>query len=98
LESEDREDREIAKHVSPAAAVIPEQEEQGISLWVEEVTRINRTSTSLASEKRKNIFKMLSAGARVISTIDQGQTLWQIYEQVIDIESWWTAELQIGFK
>jgi hypothetical protein len=35
---------------------------------------------------------MLTQGARFIAMLDQGETLWKIYEAIIEIESWWNIK------
>ena len=39
--------------------------------------------------KRRSLFSILADGAPIIANIDQGQTLWKIYQAIMEIESWW---------
>ena len=39
---------------------------------------------------RSAIFHTLSAGIPFISNTDQGKTLWQLYEALTEVESWWS--------
>ena len=38
---------------------------------------------------RDCVFEVLERAAFVLAAIDKGRTLWQVYEAVIEVESWW---------
>jgi tetratricopeptide (TPR) repeat protein len=40
---------------------------------------------------RERVFEMLRDAARLIAAIDQGRTLWDLYNTVMAVESWWTT-------
>jgi len=44
---------------------------------------------SVVASKCTSLFNILGNDAPLIASIDQGQTLWKIYEAIMEIESWW---------
>jgi len=38
---------------------------------------------------RESVFNTLEHGATALAALDRGQTLWRIYEAVMEVESWW---------
>jgi hypothetical protein len=38
---------------------------------------------------RGTVCEVLKDGAATLAALDRGQTLWRIYEAVIEIDSWW---------
>jgi tetratricopeptide (TPR) repeat protein len=58
------------------------QHERAISLWKTELINAQFADEGILSLK-------LEEGVPIIAAIDQGQTLWKIYEAIVEIESWW---------
>jgi tetratricopeptide (TPR) repeat protein len=38
---------------------------------------------------RKGVLRVLQKSAMALAGLDQGQTLWQVYQAVMEVESWW---------
>jgi hypothetical protein len=38
---------------------------------------------------RKSLFQVLRDGATALAAVDGGQTLWQVYAAIMDVEGWW---------
>jgi hypothetical protein len=38
---------------------------------------------------RTSVFEMLQYNAPTLAILDQGETLWQVYEAVMEVEGWW---------
>jgi hypothetical protein len=43
------------------------------------------------SSGRESVFTALRDGATVLARIDRGHTLGQVYQAVIEVESWWSS-------
>jgi tetratricopeptide (TPR) repeat protein len=41
---------------------------------------------------RESVFQVLEQGASALADIDRGQTLWRVYEAVLEVESWWAMQ------
>ena len=41
---------------------------------------------------RESVFAALGQGSVAMAAIDEGQTLWRIYDAVVKIEGWWTNQ------
>jgi hypothetical protein len=39
---------------------------------------------------RSEVFEVLQDRASALAALDQGQTLWQVYEAVMEVDSWWS--------
>jgi hypothetical protein len=64
--------------------------DQAISLWGKEL-KFQSIDSSEERFKLDNFLEILGMGAPFITSLDQGRTLWKIYEAVVEVESWWTA-------
>jgi hypothetical protein len=41
---------------------------------------------------RESVFKVLAEGASTLAAIDQGETLWLVYEAMCDVDRWWEGK------
>jgi hypothetical protein len=44
---------------------------------------------------REPILKMLQHSASALATLDQGRTLWQVSEAVMEVEGWWSGRIKV---
>ena len=51
------------------------------------------TFTANRHATRENVFGLIGSHSFFLADLDQGQTLWQIYQAVQDTEGWWGQEL-----
>ena len=52
--------------------------------------------TTLIGERpirRESLFLLLGGLASNLAALDQGETLWQIYQAIMEVESWWNSNL-----
>ena len=59
----------------------------GRSTQARQIWRDTFTTARLVG--REHIFNTLQNSAPVLATLDQGETLWQVYEAVMKVEGWW---------
>lgn len=43
---------------------------------------------------REFVFDMLGTGAQDLAALDQGETLWQVYQAVMEVEGWWSGRMK----
>jgi hypothetical protein len=41
---------------------------------------------------QQTVLETLPVGASAIAAIDQGQTLWQVYQALLEVERWWSKK------
>ncbi|HKH86534.1 MAG TPA: hypothetical protein VKA40_08285 [Nitrososphaera sp.] len=41
---------------------------------------------------QQTVLETLAVGASTIAAIDQGQTPWQVYQALVEIERWWSKK------
>jgi tetratricopeptide (TPR) repeat protein len=51
-----------------------------------------RKALAIARAGRGSVFAALECGAATLSSIDQGKSLWRVYEIIEEIDSWWGAK------
>ncbi|MCI0565533.1 MAG: hypothetical protein MN733_44280, partial [Nitrososphaera sp.] len=62
---------------------------------LEQTQRIlQSTLTTAQLAGRDVLFEALDGGALALVSLDQGETLWQVYKAVAEVETWW--EPQVG--
>lgn len=50
---------------------------------------LRRLFTKARLLDRKSVLDVLEHGAMALATLDQGETLWQVYEAIMEVEGWW---------
>jgi hypothetical protein len=69
--------------------------ERALAIWIRFLMWFHASDSSTISDrvlrdsKRSALFFILQINAPFIASIDQGQTLWKIYESIVEVESWW---------
>lgn len=63
------------------------QSERALSLWIKHLVDMHHQGV-LAQYKRDYIIKLITAGLPFLAMIEQGKTLWRIYDAVVEIEGW----------
>lgn len=46
---------------------------------------------SAKSAGREAVLETLATAASTLAAFDQGETLWRIYESIVEIEDWWST-------
>jgi tetratricopeptide (TPR) repeat protein len=77
-----------ARRLSEAAQILTNGGESQKGLHV---LQIALHSAMLAGHEA--LLDTLAKGASTLAAIDQGHTLWQIYEAILEIEGWWSATI-----
>ena len=80
-----KEDKAIALSSISQALTYIGQQEQAL-----DVLQTAFTTARLAG--RKYVFGVLERGAATLKAIDQGLTLWRVYEAVLEVDSWWKTQ------
>jgi len=75
-----QEDDEADLPIEPTR--LREKVEVSSSNWREALAKAQFTS-------RYDVFQALKAGVPSIASIDRGQTLWSVYKNIMEVESWW---------
>lgn len=63
-----------------------EQFPRALSLWRNELIRIHLTG---AEYERQDMLRALGFSTPFLSSINDGKVLWDIYNAIVEIESWW---------
>jgi hypothetical protein len=66
----------------PQPAPLPKADQAALAGW--------QSRLAEAFQKgRGGVFDVLSEGAPLLAAIDQGQTLWEVYQAIREVEAWW---------
>jgi tetratricopeptide (TPR) repeat protein len=58
--------------------------ESAISVWRDELAKAQLSG-------RNEVFNILEAGVPFLALLDGGETLWNLYETMMEVESWWAT-------
>jgi hypothetical protein len=75
-----------ATRLSRAAQTLAQMEERDNAF-----PALRLASTRARMENRRKVFSILEEQADLLAALDQDATLWQVYEAIQEVDSWWGA-------